>query len=148
MFRIGLSVYLMFATLVGPYLCCCQLPRFSDRLVALLHNERTKPVESRQCCCQHHVPDVPVKDSQPANSPKPPWCPCQSNHPSLVLLDSDGTRQLYRDSNAQTVDLLDCDFVSGVVMPSVGPMLTASLLSSPVLTTGRDILSSLHILRC
>lgn len=88
-----------------------------------------------------------MKDSQPANPPKTPWCPCQSNRPALVLLNSDGTRELHRDSNAQAVDLVDCDSVSGVVMPSVGLMLTATPLSSAVLT-GRDILSSLHILRC
>jgi len=146
-FRIGLSVYLMFATLVGPWLCCCQLPRFNARFAALLRNEKAKPAETHHCCCQHQVPDVPAKESLPANPPKTPWCPCQSNRPALVLQDSDGTRQLHRDSNAQAVDLLDCDSITGIVMPSSGLMLTASSLSLPVLT-GRDILSSLHILRC
>lgn len=147
MFRIGLSVYLMLATLVEPWLCCCQLPRFSARFVTLFRIEKAKPAESRQCCCQHPDPDVPVKDSQPANPPKTPWCPCQSNRLALVLLDSDVTRQLHRDSNAQAVDLLDYDSLTGIATPSAGLILTATPLTSSTLT-GRDILSSLHILRC
>lgn len=137
----------MLATLVGPWLCCCQLPRFNARFASLLRNKKAKPAEIHHCCCQHPVPDGPVKDSQPANPPKTPWCPCQSNRPALVLLDSDGTRQLHRDSNAQAVDPLDYDSVTGVVIPSVGLMLTASPLFLSVLTC-RDILYSLHILRC
>lgn len=144
MFRIGLSVYLMLATLTGPWLCCCRLPRFSARFVVLLQNDKAKPAESHCCCCQHHVP---VKDSEPPNPPKAPTCPCQSNRPALVVLESDGARQLHRNSNSQAVDLLDCDSLSAVVMAPVGLMLTSSPLSAPVLT-GRDILSALHILRC
>jgi hypothetical protein len=112
--------------------------------VALLRNDKAKPAGSNHSCCHHHMP---VKDSQPTNPPKAPPCPCQSNRPALVLLNSDATRQLHRDANAQAVDLLDYDSLCGVVMPSFGLMLTSCPLSSPVLT-GRDILSSLHILRC
>ena len=144
LFRIGLSVYLMLSTLAGPWLCCCQPPRLSARFVALLRNEEAKSAGNHHSCCQHHVP---VKDSQPTNPPKAPSCPCQDNRPALVTPVSDGTKQLHRDSNAQAVDLLDHDSLSGVVMPSFGLMRTSSPLSSPVLT-GRDILSSLHILRC
>ena len=144
MFRIGLSVYLMFATLTGPWLCCCQPPRLSARFVSFLRNDKAKPAESSHSCCQHHVP---VKDAQPTNPPKAPPCPCQGNRPALVLLKSDVTSQLHRDSNAQAVDLLDNDSLCAVVMPSFGLMLTSCPLSSPV-HTGRDILSFLHILRC
>jgi len=143
-FRIGLSVYLMLVTLAGPWLCCCQLPRLSARFVVLLQNEKAKPAGSNCCRCQQ---PVPVKDSEPSNPPKAPTCPCQSNHPALVLLQSDEARQLHRDSNAQAVDLLDCDSLPEVVTPSVGLMLTSSPRSSLVLTV-RDILSALHILRC
>ena len=144
MFRIGLSVYLMLATLVGPWLCCCQPPRLSARFVALLRSDKSMAAGSNHSCCQHRLP---VKDSQPTNPPKAPSCPCQGNRPALVLLESDGTRQLHRDSNAQAVDQLDYDSLPGVVMPSFGLILASPPLSSPVLT-GRDILSSLHILRC
>ncbi len=144
MLRIGLSVYLMLATLTGPWLCCCQLPRMSARFVAHLRNKQAKPTEDHPSCCQHRVP---VKDSQPTNPPKAPSCPCQGNRPALVLLESDPARQLQRDSSAQTLDLLDYDFLSGAVILSVGLMQTSSSQSPPVLT-GRDILSSLHILRC
>jgi hypothetical protein len=147
LFRIGLSVYLMFATLAGPWLCCCRLPHLSARFAALLRKDEAKPAESSHSCCQHRAP---VKDSRPAHHPDAPSCPCQGTRqqePALVLLESDGTRLLDRNSNAQAVDLLGCDCLSGVVMPSVGLMLTSSSLSSSVLS-GRDILSSLHILRC
>ena len=144
MFRIGLSVYLMLATLAGPWLCCCQPPRLSARFVAFLRNDEAKVIENHHSCCQHRVP---VKDSHPTNLPKAPSCPCHDNRPALVTPVSDGTRQLHRDSNAQAVDLWDYDSLSGVVMPSFGLTLSSSALSSPVLT-GRDILSSLHILRC
>jgi len=145
--RIGLSVYLMLVTLAGPWLCCCQLPRLSARFVALMRIDKAKLAGSNHSCCQHRVP---VKDSQPPARPDAPSCPCQGNRqeaPALVLLESDGARQLDRDLNAQAVDLLGCDSLSGTVMPSFTLMLTSSTRSSPVLT-GRDILSSLHILRC
>lgn len=147
MFRIGLSVYLMFATLAGPWLCCCRLPRLSARFATLLRNDEAKSAESNHSCCQHRAP---VKDSRTVPHPNAPSCPCQGTRqvePALVLLESDGTRQFDRDSNAQPVDLQGWNCLSGVVMPSVGLMLTSSSLSSFVLT-GRDILSSLHILRC
>ncbi len=144
MFRIGLSVYLMLATLAGPWLCCCQLPRLSARFVASLQKEKAKPAGSHCCRCQEHVP---VKDSEPSNPPKAPTCPCQSNRPALVLLESDEAKQLHRDSNAQAVDLLHFDSLSEVVVPSVGLMLTSSPLS-PLALTVREILSTLHILRC
>ncbi len=147
MIRIGLSVYLMLATLAGPWLCCCQLPRLSARFVALLRIDKAKPVGSNHSCCQHRVP---VKDSQLPAQPNDPSCPCQGTRqeaPAIVLLESDGAGQLDRDLNAQAVNLLDCDSLSGIDAPSLALMLTPSTLSSPVLT-GRDILSSLHILRC
>ena len=148
MFRIGLSVYLMLATLVGPWLCCCQMSRFSARFVSLLRYEKSKPFESRPSCCQHRVP---VKDSQPTKLPDAPSCPCQGKGqeaPALVVLQSDGTRQVDRDPNAQAMEFPDTEFLlSGVATSSINLVLNASSLPSPVLT-GRDILSSLHILRC
>jgi hypothetical protein len=144
LFRIGLSVYLMLATVAGPWLCCCQLPSFSARLVALLRNEAAPPAGTQHSCCHR---GVPVKDSRPTSPPKAPSCPCQGNPSALVLLESGGARQVQRDSNVQAIDLFDYDFLTGIVMPSVGMIRTCSPQSSPVLT-GRDILSSLHILRC
>jgi hypothetical protein len=146
-FRIGLSVYLMFATLAGPWLCCCQLSRLSAQLTALLRIDKAKSAETIHCCCQQRVP---MKDSQPSKHPKAPSCPCQNNRensPALVSLESQATRQLDRELNAQTVDLLGCDCLSGIIMPSLAATLTSSALSAPD-RTGRDILSSLHILRC
>jgi hypothetical protein len=146
-FRIGLSVYLMFATLVGPWLFCCQLPRLGARFVALLRYDKANSAGTTPSCCQHRMP---AKDSHPRNHPDTPSCPCQGSHqeqPALLLVESDGTRQLDRNLNARTVDLLRCDSLSGVLMPSVGLLLISLPVSSPVLT-GRDILSSLHILRC
>lgn len=147
MFRIGLSVYLMLATLAGPWLYCCQLPRLGARLVALLRYEKANSAESIPSCCQHRLP---VKDSQPRNHPDTPSCPCQGSHQeqqALLLVEADGTRQLDRDANTQAVDLVGCDCLSEVAISSVGLMLIPSSQSSAVLT-GRDILSSLHILRC
>ena len=147
MFRIGLSVYLMLVTLAGPWLCCCQLPRLSAQFIALMRIDKAKPSASNHSCCQHRMP---VKDPQPPAHPTDPSCPCQGNRqasPALVSLDSEGAKQLDRDQNAQAVGLLDCDLLSGVFTPSATLTLTSSALSSPVLS-GRDLLSSLHILRC
>lgn len=147
MFRIGLSVYLMLVTLAGPWLCCCQLPRLSARFIALMRLDKAKPAGSIHSCCQHRLP---VKDSQPPAHPTDPSCPCQGTHqetPALVLLESEGARQLDRDLNAQAVGMLDCDSFSGVYSPLAALTLTSSALPSSVLS-GRDLLSTLHILRC
>jgi hypothetical protein len=138
---------MILATLAAPGLCCCEMTRFSARFVSLLRNEIAKPARSHRSCCHQ---DVPVKDSQPANLPDAPSCPCQRTGQealALVLPEYEGARQLARDLNAQALDLLDCDTSSGVVTSSTGLTLVASDLPTPVLT-GRDILSSLHILRC
>lgn len=144
MVRIGMSVYLMLATLAGPWLFCCQLPRLGARLVALLQYDKAKSDSTPSCCQQR----MPVKESQPRNHPDTPSCPCQGSRleqPALLLVESDGTWQLDRDSNAQAVDLLGCACPAEIVLPSVGLMPTPS---SSAVVTGRDILSSLHILRC
>lgn len=147
MLRIGLCVYLMFATLLGPWLCCCRLPRLGARFAALLRSEKAESAESAPPCCQHRRP---VKDSrQPAKRPNDPRCPCQGKRPeapALVGLEADGARQLDRD-NAQSVHLLNGDFLPTAVTPSFHVRLFSSIHSAPV-HSGRDILSALHILRC
>ena len=147
MIRIGLSVYLMLVTLAGPWLCCCQLPRLSAQFMALMRSSKMEAPGGNHSCCQHHAP---AKKSEQPVHPGVPSCPCRGTDaeaPALVLLESEGARQLDRDLNSQAVDLLDGASLSGTVVPSFTLMLTSPTLSSPVLT-GRDILSSLHILRC
>jgi hypothetical protein len=145
--RLELSVYLMLAMLAGPWLCCCKLSRLNAGFVCLLRNEKAKPAENLLACCQH---PVPVKDSQPTNPPDVPTCPCRGacqTAPALVLLGTDGVRQLDHDPNAPAVGVPDCDPFSGVVTPSFSLMRNASAPPSSLLT-GRDLLASLHILRC
>lgn len=145
MVRIGLSVYLMLATLAGPSLCCCRLSHLSAPFATWIRNTHANAAASNRSCCQHHGP---AKDSQPSKSPDGSSCPCQgrcSETPALTLLEAEGTAKLHRDLNAQVV--VDCDFLPTLAMSSAALTLFSSALSSPVLT-GRDILSTLHTLRC
>jgi hypothetical protein len=137
----------MFATLAGPWLCCCQQSRLRARFVSLLQNEEAKLADDHHSCCQHRVP---MEDSQPANPSDAPSCPCKGKSqesPALGLLKSDGIERLDRGPYSQAESLLDCDPFSGVATSSFNRMLQAFALPTSVLS-GRDMLSSLHILRC
>lgn len=147
MFRIGLSVYLMLATLAGPSFCCCQMSRLSARFVHWLRSDEANAAASTPSCCRHQAP---TKDSQPPTHPEKPSCPCRdssSERPALMVLEAEGAAQLHRDQSALADDLLDGDFLTSVL-----PLSTARIPASPArffsFESGRDILSSLHILRC
>lgn len=152
MVRIGISVYLMLATLVGPGLCCCTTPRL---LAALAHPGKTE--QPRLSCCPHHHqsgvadhPTGPEQAPQKREQPGHPDCPCQENRATLALLSPDSESAL---------QLLSRHLASGWMtfvgaLPMAVPQFVAGLTGVPggcpafPFLTARDMLRSLHVLRC
>lgn len=88
MVRIGLSLYLMFSALAGPWLCCCA----TERLTALFAPPTKKT--SHVGCCGHHAATGSQKqrtpEQRPGNNDKPgrQSCPCQEDGSRQALLAS------------------------------------------------------------
>jgi hypothetical protein len=158
MFRIGLSIYLMLATLPGPWLCCCSpehlLLAIRQRFSA--QPQQPSPHHQHDACCH----------KQPARAGKPqPACPQHSGNnrrPDQPCPYRDcgswPTVLFSGGSEAGKHPLLrHASFVSLLFFQAPAPPLVLATLPGfagsgppvdlPFLTTG-DLLHRLHMLRC
>jgi hypothetical protein len=145
MLRIGLSVYLMLAMLVEPLFCCCQMSRLSAEFVQWMRNGNADAVASAPSCCRPHVPTKPAP-----TQPEKPSCPCGGSSSKILAFgaaESEGVVQLDRDPNAPALDRMAGAFLSSLPTLSTAKGNVSSTVFFPF-ASGRDLLSSLHILRC
>ena len=154
MVRIGLSLYLMFSVLAGPWLCCCT----TERLVAALFAPPTQQTSQSGCCghdkhptgCQkHRTPEQRSGDhDRPSRSP----CPCKEDSPQqvpLATLDSaEIANQLQSRHTPQgPVELVPLvQTVFGLVVEG-DRQTSAEGILLPFLSA-QDILRAHHNLRC
>ena len=152
MLRIGLALYLVLATAVGPSLCCC-LP---VRLLAFCTPaERSSSARHAHCC--HHAGDRehPSKktNSTPDNpSPAPHGpCPCKENRSEPLVFTAAGHFSGAEHGRFQeTLSWLEAgEFFRAVTLlvPPAQGQATGELIASS-LHNPRAILRALHILRC
>lgn len=147
MVRIGLTLYLVLSTAVGPSLCCC-LP--VDVLALWIPSARQK-------CCGHHAASHshrPVKPTQAPGTPSPAPerdCPCKEGEPQPVLLTPSEKAQAPESAHSLTSP----KWVSvGALLLSAAPL---HLLTQAETQGGcfafpfggsRDILNAFQVLRC
>src|ERR1043165_798610 len=154
MLRIGLTVYLMLATFMGPALCCCTIARLSAATPTLAQPEEPEKPHSCCCCEQSLPPDASPQLGEPPDHPPQPTdhdpasCPCKQ-HPTNpmttgVLASStfDDLRTLEQQQQ-HTLFLLP---VSVGVAPQ--PMSVVPDESPGLFMTGRDRLCALQVFRC
>jgi len=166
MLKVGITLYLVLATLAGPCVCCCTAARILSALIPSPPEPETLRIADRpvrKSCCHHGVATAnrakPAPSDEGAvanNSPtkvKPAGdhgCPCRQGAPGRAALrsvaPSDQLSGLTRflaaepDGAAWAHVSVSEEFVQSIGLregPARGPFLTA-----------QDILRAHHVLRC
>src|SRR5262245_52862192 len=146
MARVVLSLYLIAAAAAGPWwLCCCMSNRAAQLLAALKPAIPSPEQEEPECCCGKHAQSAPAPKAP--EKPAPPQLPCQckDTQPTPLLQTGLDADELVRHCTA----LGDGDMMSVEVDPA--SVITNGTPSGHLVFPiggGRDILASLHILRC
>lgn len=147
MLRAGLNLYLMFATLAGPWLCCCTTARLGDQLVSLVKKGYHG---SSSCCCKHASEPQNKRNSDNSQPSKVPPCPCQENRSHLVplsTLDCEETRQTRQaDGFQRIIETLGALPATGVL--GLNDCLLPDETRDLPFLMSRMILRTFHIMRC
>jgi hypothetical protein len=157
MARIGLTLYLVLASVAGPGLCCCVPARLAHLLcLGSGKSGRVAATTPRQCCCHHDggpaasPQKTPSPDPSNPCSPEPGSCPCKQPGLVTALLSQDAeqlnpvlVRNLL-DGPAGLVPVTLTTCLLSLEASLGGPGEGAAL---PFLSA-HDYLTTLHILRC
>lgn len=84
MFRVGITVYLMVATLAGPSLCCCSMERVTAFAFDAVFSSRNDQTASH-CCCATTCSKESSKNGQQAPH-DPDKCPCKEKSNSRIAM--------------------------------------------------------------
>lgn len=144
MTRIGLALYLVLSSAVGPSLCCC-LP---GELLALY--------TSSAChrCCDYHTTSPSHRPAKPTEAPGTPSpapqndCPCKESQPQPVVLtpvEWDPAAQYTRSLMVSQWATVGDSLLAAV--PLTQGQAPRESISCPF-RDSRDMLRALHILRC
>ncbi len=153
MVRFGLTFSLMLITAVEPWFCCCTAAELAGLFkLANAAMVRAKEETGNSSCCCHHD-QAPVKKEQ-SDKPGPPpghSCPCHESLPSTALVAAADVS--LGTTCTRWTPLLD--LAAGSWLPPLpnAPLVTAR---GPVprecaafpYCSPRDILRTLHLLRC
>jgi hypothetical protein len=145
MVRIALTLYLMAAALAGPWLMCCCMPARAAELFAA--RTPTPAEDTTPPCCKHHKPQ-PRAPKQTPSLPGVP-CNCKDTQPiPFVQSAGDLASQVVLGKWSPAMELATTCIQT--LFPDLHP--SADLLLGGALAlppgSGRDLLTSLHILRC
>jgi hypothetical protein len=154
MLRAAVSIYLMLATLAGPWFCCCTTFQLIDWLAPPPTPDEVAPSPCACCCCDsNQKEDNPTGNpgGQPETPTAPSECPCQQQRSELVPVLTAEAASLKRSPTAELfllvyqpaglfpLDLYPVVTPRGPENPGGRPM--------PFLTTDA-LLHDLHQLRC
>lgn len=146
MFRMAVSIYLIFAIAAGPAaLCCCWFKSVSATAGSVSSGPVTPSQEGGCPLCKKHDGELPVPEKAPNNEP----CPCKKNNScfSLSSVVPDEARLWTLDSPISLIALdalgLRCNEVASLPRPSA----PVGLRDGPWLTTS-DLLTTHHVIRC
>ena len=156
--RLGLTVYLMLATVAGPAFCCCLPGHFAALWTAASakHSESQRTC-SCPACCHEQAPsepsrqDVALPSRGQSNHPNDSQCPCKSAGAqayAVVSINSVAAKQLQQLGGSERA----ADLVGSLGTVASGPTIQGIALGCDCLIapfqTPRDMLRALHILRC
>lgn len=148
MWRAGLTIYLVLATVAGPWFCCCTTFRLLDWLIPAPAEEEG-PVPACSCCCESSPAiDAPSHDDSQQPSQPPLECPCQQQRSETVAMAAPAPERA--PVGELPLDPIDCPaFLANDLRP-------LSISSAPDRREGRiapflsadELLYDLHRLRC
>ncbi len=153
MVRLGLSIYLTFATLAGPLLCPCS----ASQIFSLVSppNLEARPDSNSSCPCCPKLRNLPLPrttdpfqdERQPTPSIPPERCPCQFHGHWSAAIPSTRIEQVRQTANSlhddlfQAVALWRTNFgASSVALGKTDPLARSFLHSKDLLV--------FQILRC
>ena len=149
MARIGLALYLVLSTAVGPSLCCW-LPGDLFALCTAI----TQPSSAHRHCCGHHAANHchrAVKTTQAPDMPTPAPqrdCPCKEDQPQPVVFELSDNLPALEAARSLMVShwtIVGVPVLGGVLLTQ-GEAPRESIFCP--FRNSRDILRALHILRC
>jgi hypothetical protein len=146
MARIALTVYLMAAAIAGPWLMCCCMPLRAAELFAA--RTSTPPAEDRTPpCCKHHKP----APQAPKQTPSLPGVPCNCKDTQPMPFVPSAEEMVSHASFGKWLPVIDSALTS-IQTAYADLHQSADLLSGGALAfppgSGRELLATLHILRC
>lgn len=146
MSRIAVVAYLMVATVVGPWACCCS----PARLAFLDPTPRALATAAPSCCHSAQQPSNQAPTESPEKrQPVRPGCPCQGESLSSISLtvSTEVSRLIGPELTVWIADLASGPAVSNILLTLPGLALSGAGAHLPFLTTD-DLLNVLHMLRC
>jgi len=149
MFRVALASYLIFATVAGPWLCCCSVARLSGH-PADTPTRTPHPSSTHTCCCCHFATEEeqPQPEEQPAQPRSPEQCPCkESGSRTAPAFAPEATIELARHAVDGFLYLLPLATEGDVLLSAGAFAIAQGCLTTPFLTA-EDLLRVFHILRC
>jgi hypothetical protein len=157
MVRIGLTMYLVLATVAGPAFCCCVPVRIADLLALGLSGPGQSAAATPQRTCCHHAPrstphdgNNPSRDHEKPGCPDSPNCPCKQPGSGVALLgqDSDPLDQT-RVRNLTEGPVAVVATTPPTCLLGLRPDLPGYREGTALpFLTGQDYLTALHILLC
>jgi hypothetical protein len=147
MARIALTVYLMVAAAAGPWLLCCCMPSRAAELFTARKPTPPPEEDAPKCCCKHHKPAQP---QAPKKTPSLPGVPCNCKDtqpiPFVTSIDRVGAQTTFANW-LPAFDTAGLSAEMGAVLGHLDDQLSEGALALPPRSC-RDILATLHILRC
>ncbi len=138
MLRIGLALYMLLTTAVSPWLCCCRAAPPAASSTA----KQAAPAKRSCCACrEHEKPAVPTSRCDHLASAPRHGCHCQAERPQVILAVPE------KGSSASTFAAIS----SLLYSPSAQLSPTFSIGVRDEIShffCCRDLLTTLHILRC
>lgn len=150
MVRIGLTIYLVIATVAGSCFCCC-VPGQLARLLAFDCNQSKEVATApqRPSCCHPERSSAPDPSGSPMRDEGEPTCPCkQRGSDTAFSPDAEQLNHvLPRNNFAEPASFafftsLTCLQLVRQDLSGVGRGVALPYLSA------HDLLTTLHILRC
>jgi hypothetical protein len=153
MARIGLTLYLMLATVAGPWLCCCT----AGQLPVSFSPTTPEPSVPHTCCGCGAAPsgEPAANDEQAPDNPSPPAapdgpCPCRKGLQKLSPL-AKPVRSPGVEPGGSFESLYPFEAGTFFTVSSLDPRDQGRVPGEPITFPfygPRDILRALHILRC
>jgi hypothetical protein len=145
MMRTVVTIYLAFAMLVGPAMCCCSARLFAAHGQPSAAPQSAVPAPAECPHCRKHMPSAPT-DEKP-QPPKKPECPCCARGAEPVLMQVETDTGWVLSALQALSGLLPVDTLFNSYVVELHLELTTPVVGAPFLTA-QDLLRTHHLLRC
>ncbi|MBX9680753.1 MAG: hypothetical protein K2X38_18510 [Gemmataceae bacterium] len=146
MIRVGLTAYLLVATLAGPAWCCCTFARVAS--TAFQAAVKKSSESSSHSCCSTKALQTTHESESKSKPGEPKKCPCKETRDvqSALFAATDGAEQYHESPTFDFRDFDGTTFLSSVPTQAVALFALCDL--ARIHFSGRDILVAFQTFRC